>query len=106
MVLLLTLVTSKVVQAKTSLFLSRNDGSYTSSYDERSYATNTIFSGTIGSNVTRFVSHSTSIAVLPPLQASTFSVQVFYWPLFSAPLKKCTFLWLGAKPCSIFLVSF
>jgi hypothetical protein len=106
MMLLLTLVMSKVDQAKTSLFLSRNDSSYTSSSDERSYATNTNFSGTIGYSMTRSVLHSTSIAVLPLLQASAFSVQVFCWPLSSAPLKKCTFLWLGAKPCSIFLTSF
>jgi hypothetical protein len=60
MMLLLTLVMSKVDQAKTSLFLSRNDSSYTSSSDERSYATNTKFSGTIGYSMTRSVLHSTS----------------------------------------------
>jgi hypothetical protein len=67
MMLLITPVRSEVVQEKISLFLSRNDSSSTSSFDERSHAINTALSGTLRSSATCFVSHSILIVVLPPL---------------------------------------
>jgi hypothetical protein len=76
MMLLLTPIRSEVVQAKTSLFLSRNDSSSISSFGERSCATSTVLSGTHRSSVTHFVSHSTSIVVLPLLRASSFAAQM------------------------------
>jgi hypothetical protein len=72
MMLLLTPIISEVVQAKTSVFFSKDNNSVSSS-NERSCTINTVQFDTLGSSVTHFVSHSASIVVLASLGASAFA---------------------------------
>jgi hypothetical protein len=65
---LLTPIRSEVLQANTSLFLSRNESNSASSLDVRSWDISTALSGTLGSSGTLLVLHSGStdpFATLP-----------------------------------------
>jgi hypothetical protein len=76
---LLTPIRSEVHHAKTSLFLSRNESSYVSSFDVKSWEIIRVLSRTLWSNGTLLVSHSGSIDLLvrlpslSPLAALPFS---------------------------------
>jgi hypothetical protein len=60
---------SDVHHAKTSLFLSSNGSNLVSSFDVRSWEIMTVLSGTLGSNGTLFVSHSSLIGLLVKLSS-------------------------------------
>jgi hypothetical protein len=55
---------------KMLIFLSKKERSFISSFDKRSFPNRIILFGTLGSNVTLFVSQSASIADLTSFEAS------------------------------------
>jgi hypothetical protein len=95
---LLTPTRSEVDLANMSLFLSRKLNSYACSSWIASTPMHIVLSGTLGSNGTFLNSPSASMLFLHSVEGSTPC-----WPGCSR--RKCTFLWPGAKPFSIFLAS-
>jgi hypothetical protein len=62
----------------------------------------TALSGTLGSNGTFLFSYSGSIGLLSKVPSFILLTVLLPFSVFSS-CKKFTFLWPGAKPCSIFL---
>jgi hypothetical protein len=99
-------VRSEVFHAKTSPFLFRNESNSISFSGDKSWEIITALYGTLGSSGTLLVSHSGSTVGLLTIPASLLVVLVSCQPLVSSLCKPFTFLWLGAKSCSMFLASF
>jgi hypothetical protein len=95
---LLTPIKSKVDHPNTSLFLLRKFGSFACSCWLASVPMHTILSRTIGSNDTFWNSPSTAMTFL-------HSTGGWVSDCSDCSQKKCTFLWPGAKPFSMFLAS-
>jgi hypothetical protein len=102
---LLTPVRSEVLHAKTSLFLSKNESSSFSSPSVKSWDIVTVLSGTLGSSGIVLISHYGSIGLLLKLPLFCLPVMLVLSSVFSS-CRQFTFLWPGAKPCSMFLASF
>jgi hypothetical protein len=102
--LLLTPVRSEVFYVKTSLLLSKNDNNLISSSGERSCEIIIALSGSLGSRGTLCFTLWLN-AWLAYVLASFLTVLVSCCPS-SSSCRQFTFLWPGAKSCSIFLMSF
>jgi hypothetical protein len=103
---LLTPMRSEVDHVKTSLFLSRKARSSTCSSGLASVLKQTAMSGTLGSSTTFLRSPSASMPFLNFVEASCLLGHSICRYCSISSLRKCTFLWPGVKPCSIFLASF
>jgi hypothetical protein len=102
---LVTPMRSEVLHAKTLMFLSKNESSSFSSPGVKCWDIVTVLSGTLGSSGTILISHSGSIGLLLKLPLFCLPVMLALSSVFPS-CRKFTFLWPGAKPCSIFLASF
>jgi hypothetical protein len=103
---LLTPTRSEVNQAKTSLFLSRNCRSSTYSHGLIAVPMLIALSNIMGSSGTLLKSPSALIAFLNSVEASCLDEGCTCSCCSVSCLRKCRFLWPGAKPHSMFLASF
>jgi hypothetical protein len=102
---LLTPIISEVYHVKTSLFLSRNESNSAFLLADKSWEIITALSNTLGSKGTLLVSHSGSIGLLMRLPSFLLLTSPLLFSVFSS-CRQFTFMWPGAKPCSIVLTSF
>jgi hypothetical protein len=103
---LLTPTISEVDQSKTSLFLLRNCRSSACSCGLISVPMQTVLCDTLGLSATLQKSPSASIGFLNSDEISYLDEGCACSWCSASSLKKCKFLYPGAKPCSMLLASF